>query len=99
MHRTQEFRAKLPEIRRILMERWDPIGVREETMAADEYDEYATQIFGLLARGASDDQVVGYLGQAEDQIGLGRSPRKFLTPIVASLRGLGIKVAASEADV
>ncbi len=89
----------MPEIRRILMERWDPIGVRDEPMAADEYDEYATQLFGLLARGASDDQVVGYLGQAEDQIGLGRSPRSVLTPIVALLRGLGIEVAARESDV
>ena len=81
------------------MERWDPIGVRGEPMAADEYDEYATQLFALLARGASDDQIVGYLGKAEDQIGLGRSPRSVLTPIVASLRKLGIEVATREADV
>ena len=57
------------------MERWDPIGVRDEPMAADEYDEYATQVFGLLARGASDDQVVGYLGQAEDQLVLAFPPK------------------------
>ncbi|MGA9836401.1 MAG: hypothetical protein WBQ26_03700 [Gemmatimonadaceae bacterium] len=99
MHRTREFRTKFPEIKRILMEQWDPIGVRDEPMCADEYDVYATHLFGLLARGASDNEIVGYFGEAEDRIGLGRSSRRGLAPIVTSLRAIGVQGQQPEADV
>ena len=36
---------------------WDPIGVRDESNAQDEYDSYLGGVFGLLTSGASDDQI------------------------------------------
>ena len=49
------------EIRRVLMTVWDPIGVRNEPNAQDEYDSYLGGVFGLLTGGASDDRINEYL--------------------------------------
>ncbi len=38
------------EIRNVLMEYWDPIGVRDETFAADEYEAYIPKIKALSSR-------------------------------------------------
>src|SRR5580704_6529343 len=49
------------EIRRVLMTVWDPIGVREEPNAQDEYDSYLGGVFDLLASEASDDRISEHL--------------------------------------
>jgi hypothetical protein len=40
---------------------WDPIGVRNEPNAQDEYDSYLGGVFGLLTNGASDDRIREHL--------------------------------------
>jgi len=40
---------------------WDPIGVRAEPNAQDQYDSYLGGVFALLTGGASDDQISEYL--------------------------------------
>lgn len=45
-----ESRRIRTEIRRVLMTVWDPIGVRDEPNAQDEYDSYLGGVFGLLTR-------------------------------------------------
>lgn len=40
---------------------WDPIGVRDEPNAQDEYDGYSQGVLALLANGASDDQIIEHL--------------------------------------
>jgi hypothetical protein len=40
---------------------WDPIGVRNEPNAQDEYGSYLGGVFGLLTGGASDDRISEYL--------------------------------------
>ena len=40
---------------------WDPIGVRDEPNAQDEYDSYLGGVFDLLAGGASDDRISEHL--------------------------------------
>jgi hypothetical protein len=40
---------------------WDPIGVRDEPNAQDEYDGYLGGVFGLFTSGASDDQIKEHL--------------------------------------
>ena len=56
---SREIRVK---IRHILMDVWDPIGVKDEPMAADEYDRYIGDIFELLKRSASRmKRIIDYL--------------------------------------
>lgn len=62
------------ELRTILMEEWDPIGVRGEPNAADEYDDYLGPLSARLREGRSADVIAGYLTEVEeDRMGLGES--------------------------
>lgn len=56
-----ESRRIRAEIRRVLMTVWDPIGVRDEPNAQDEYASYLGGVFALLTGGASDDQITEHL--------------------------------------
>ncbi len=49
------------EIRHVLMRVWDPIGVRDEPNAQDEYDGYLGNVYELLVGGASDERIAQYL--------------------------------------
>ena len=53
------------EIRTILMRDWDPIGVKDEPMAADEYDMYLGGIYELLKSGASLELISEHLREIE----------------------------------
>lgn len=48
-------------IREILLNEWDPIGVSEFPEAADEYDSYVPEIYGLLVRRETVQKLVDYL--------------------------------------
>ena len=62
------------ELRAILMQHWDPIGVAGVPEAADEYDGYVGSVGRMLREGASADDVAAYLADARHgRIGLGRS--------------------------
>jgi len=49
------------EIRRVLLNVWDPIGVRDEPNAQDEYDCCLGSLFHLLTSDATDDAIAEYL--------------------------------------
>jgi hypothetical protein len=51
-------RQRAQGIRRLLMEEWDPIGVKDIPEAADEYDSYVGPV-GRMLREASE--IAGYL--------------------------------------
>jgi len=51
----------LVEIRRVLLNVWDPIGIRDEENAKDEYDSYIGDVFRLLVSGASDEAMQDHL--------------------------------------
>ncbi|RMH78681.1 MAG: hypothetical protein D6681_19885 [Calditrichaeota bacterium] len=55
------------EIRKVLMEEWDPIGVSDIPEAADEYDAYVPTIYRLLIRRASVQDIFDYLWWAETE--------------------------------
>jgi hypothetical protein len=57
----QEPRIIQMEIRRVLLEVWDPIGIKDEPNARDEYDSYSGGILKLLKSGASDDEISRHL--------------------------------------
>jgi hypothetical protein len=63
------------ELRRILMEEWDPIGVRGVSEAADEYDGYLPQVSRRLREDATSEEIAAYLTEVEEvRMGLGPSP-------------------------
>jgi hypothetical protein len=43
------------------MDVWDPIGIKEEPNAQDEYDGYLGGVYELLVSGASDESIEDYL--------------------------------------
>jgi hypothetical protein len=49
------------DIRKVLMEDWDPIGVSEEPFATNEYDNYIPKIKALLRANASTETLMDYL--------------------------------------
>lgn len=48
-------------IRHVLMDVWDPIGVKDEPNAQDEYDGYLGGVYELLVSGASDERIEDHL--------------------------------------
>jgi hypothetical protein len=62
------------ELRGILMDEWDPIGVRGIPEAADEYDGYLGPLAARLREGASAEVIADYLTEIEEgRMGLGES--------------------------
>jgi|SRR5580692_7192829 hypothetical protein len=53
------------QIRRVLWEEWDPIGVNDTPETADEYDLYIGGVYRLLAQGASGADLIAFLGGIE----------------------------------
>ena len=79
MYDKQRIRAAKLQIRRVLLEEWDPIGVADEPLAQDEYDGYLGGIYDLLERGAAEEKIVNHLyftetvnmgmrGQSQDKL-------------------------------
>jgi hypothetical protein len=76
------------EIRQVLLDVWDPIGVKDEPNAQDEYDGYVGLIFDLLSGGATDEQMTDRLLYfVNDRMGLKALPEKML-PTVRALRAI-----------
>ena len=74
------------DIRHVLLDVWDPIGVRDEPNAQDEYDCCLGSLFQLLTTGATDDQIADYLWkQGTEHMGLSLK-REAMYPTVAALR-------------
>jgi hypothetical protein len=62
-------------LRQILMEEWDPIGVKGHPEAVDEYDGYLPQVASRLRADATTGEIATFLTEVEeDRMGLGRSP-------------------------
>ena len=65
MYDKAKIRASKLQMRRVLLEEWDPIGVRDEPMAQDEYDSYLGSLYDLLASNAPDSQIAQHLNEIE----------------------------------
>ena len=76
-------------IQSVLLDQWDPLGVRAEAGPHTEYTAYAHEVMGLLLRGGSDVQVERYLRHVEGEV-LHRADLAGhdLTPVVRALRGI-----------
>ena len=84
---AQERTAIEREISHALLERWDPLGVREQPGVHEEYTGYAPELYSLLARGGSDTQVARRLHQIEhDSFGGPELPARDLSGVLRELR-------------
>lgn len=84
----EEYRSRSirVEIRHVLMRKWDPIGVREEPNAQDEYDSYIDDVFALIVKRASENEIAKYLLWVEtERMGLNVHPTVDLLPIARTL--------------
>ena len=65
---------ELEQLKRLLWEEWDPIGVNDMEGAKGEYDSYAFQIFEMLKRGDDKQSILNHLDFIETEyMGLGLS--------------------------
>jgi len=76
-------------IRHVFLEIWDPIGVRDEPNAQDEYDSYIGHAFELLMSKASDSEINDYLLQVVAGMGMDGS-RASHVDVIQALRAIDL---------
>jgi hypothetical protein len=71
-------RENRDRVRQVLMEHWDPIGVRNVPEACDEYDRYVGEIYVMLMDDRASEATINtyLLATATEYMGL--SPSDFL---------------------
>jgi hypothetical protein len=75
------------QIGQVLLEQWDPLGVHDKAGPHEEYTPYIHDVYGLLARGASDVQLARHLHRIErEEMNLPELAMQDLTPVVRALR-------------
>ncbi len=58
-YQSRENRAR---VREVLMQEWDPIGVRDVPQAQDEYDDYVGEVYVMLMdQRATEQEITAYL--------------------------------------
>ena len=77
MVRATDPKALTNAIDTVLLDHWDPIGIRDVPQARDEYDEYAAHIRSMLLRGAPSGELAAYLLAVEVRsLGLEGDPER-----------------------
>jgi hypothetical protein len=82
--------ASIRSIQSVLMQEWDPIGVRGVPEAADEYDSYIMPVYQILRERRSENALLDYMEWMLDRMGLAAS-RKSLRPIAGKLLQINIE--------
>ena len=96
MIEKDESRRVRVQIRRVLLDVWDPIGIKDEPNAQDEYDEYIGQIYELLIRNAPDPEVAEYLfAVVHDRVGLDAARISDMDATIKALKGIQFPPVAS----
>jgi hypothetical protein len=71
-YQSRENRAR---VREVLMQEWDPIGVRDVPQAQDEYDQYVGEVYVMLMdQRATEEAISAYLYDIATNY-MGLSPR------------------------
>jgi hypothetical protein len=77
------------DIRHVLISVWDPIGIKDERNAQDEYDGYLGGVYQLLVSGASDEQIADHLWRiVTERMGLSAARKADMADTVKALRGI-----------
>jgi hypothetical protein len=91
--KTESRRIRV-QIRRVLLEVWDPIGVKNAPNAQDEYDGYLGGIYELLVRGAPDETIEDHLWRiVAGNMGLDAARKSDMADTVEALRQIPLPVA------
>ena len=84
-----KFKQWIADLRSVLMNEWDPIGIRRVPECWNEYDRYLKRVATLIHEGSTDQRLFSYLNWVEkDQMGV-RGHKKRLRKVIASLRAVG----------
>lgn len=82
------------QIRHVLMDTWDPIGVKDEPNAQDEYNAYIGDIYELLISQAPDSKIAEYLySVAHDRMGFSSTAASNTKDTVDALKAIPIDSA------
>lgn len=85
----EESRRIRARIRHVLLEVWDPIGVKDEPNAQDEYDGYIGRLYELLVEDAGDAELLRYLyWVAHDRMGFEEAKASDAQATVVALRSI-----------
>jgi hypothetical protein len=77
----------------ILLKEWDPIGVKDEPMAQDEYDGYVGGVYRLLASRATETEVAEHLSRLEaENMGLSQASPLARLPVARTLLALDVRL-------
>ena len=75
------------QIRKVLLNVWDPIGVKNEPNAQDEYDGYVGEIYDLLVKKATDREITDRLLYiVQETMGLDAAKAEDMQPTVRALQ-------------
>jgi hypothetical protein len=75
------------QIRHLLLNVWDPIGIRNEPKAQDEYDGYIGRLYELLVSRVPDTELIDYLHWvAHDRMGFDAATKSDMVETVGALR-------------
>lgn len=92
-HRTARAREIQQAIGRILLEDWDPIGVRGDAEAQGEYDGYVGGVYRLVASGSSDRVIAEHLCALEvGHMGLGEASPEDRLSVARKLASLSLRL-------
>jgi len=81
-------RHRLDNVKALLLSEWDPIGIRDEPAAQDEYDAYAAVIADMIDAGRSETELADYLvSVGSEAIGL-RADQRPAEAVAAKLVAL-----------
>ncbi|MGH7718819.1 MAG: hypothetical protein ACREON_08260 [Gemmatimonadaceae bacterium] len=87
------------DIRRILLESWDPLGVRDVPAEHCRYECFVQDLTLLLIGGGSNEDVEELLRAGEiDRLGLGHADDARVSRVARALRALAGGAGSSSAD-
>lgn len=82
------------QIRHILLEVWDPIGIKDKPNAQDEYDSYVGRLYELFVNGAPDSDLIEHLyWSAHDLISFNAARRSDMESTVEAIRKIPLGLA------
>jgi hypothetical protein len=76
-------------IRRVMLSVWDPIGIKDERNAQEEYDSYLGGVYQVLISGGSDEPIADHLWRiVTEQMGLSAARKADMAGTVNALRDI-----------
>lgn len=82
----------ISDVRPVLLNAWDPLGVGNNPNLKDEYDGYIGSITNILARNLPIEEIVALLEKIENtEIGMIHTDRKHLYNVAVKLKYVGDK--------